>query len=238
LSARRSSASLVHKQRPEEVGMVLTAPRAVEFERAPDYRDEMAAHADRIRLLEIPLRRYLMIDGTDEPGAPGFRDAIGTLYPVGYTLHFALKRRGIAAPVGALEGLYWIDQEKPITPAQFAVSAERRAAWSWRLMLPLPDEATDADFTSAIDEVFAKKRPPLLERLRCEGWEEGPAAQILHIGPYDAEAPTIQRLHRALADAGLRPRGRHHEIYIGDPNRTAPERLKTLIRQPVEPMPR
>ena len=216
--------------------MVLTPHRAVEFERAPDYRDELSTHADRIRWLEIPLRRYLMIDGTDEPGAPGFRDAIGTIYPVAYTLHFALKRRGIQAPVGALEGLYWIDADTPITPAQFAVTQEKRWSWSWRLMLPVPDEATDADFTSAIDEVFAKKRPPLLDQLRCEEWLEGQGAQILHVGPYDAEAPTIERLHDVITDAGFRARGCHHEIYIGDPNRTAPDRLKTLIRQPVEPM--
>jgi hypothetical protein len=216
--------------------MVLTAPHSVEFEHSPDYRDEMIAHADRVRFVEIPLRRYLMIDGTDEPGAPGFRDAIGTLYPVAYTLHFALKRRAIQSPVGALEGLYWIDADKPITPGQFAVSADVRAAWSWRLMLPLPGEATDADFNSAIDEVFHKKRPPLLDQLRCEEWIEGEVAQLLHIGPYDAEAPTIERLHHAILAAGLRPRGCHHEIYVGDPNRTAPDRLKTLIRQPVEPV--
>jgi hypothetical protein len=216
--------------------MVLSAPRAVEFERAPDYRHEITASADRIRLLEIPLRPYLMIDGTDEPGAAGFREAIGTIYPVAYTLHFALKRRGIQAPVGALEGLYWITEPGPITPAQFAATPGERAAWSWRLMLPVPKEATDADFTSAIDEVFAKKRPPLLDQLRCEEWLEGAVAQIMHIGPYEAEAPTIERLHAAIATAGLRPVGCHHEIYISDPGRTAPDRLKTLIRQPVEPM--
>lgn len=218
--------------------MVLTAARTVEFERVPDYRDEITAQADRVRWLEIPLRRYLMIDGTDEPDAPGFRDAIGTLYPVGYTLHFALKRRAIQAPVGALEGLYWIDADTPITPGQFATSPDVRAAWSWRLMLPLPAEATDADCASAIDEVFHKKRPPLLDQLRCEEWLEGEVAQILHIGPYDAETPTIERLHHAILAAGLHARGCHHEIYVGDPNRTAPDRLKTLIRQPVEPIDR
>lgn len=215
--------------------MVLTVLRHVDFEHAPDYRDEIVAQADRVRFLEIPLRRYLMIDGTDEPGAPGYRDAIATIYPVAYTLHFALKRRGIQAPVGALEGLYWIDEATPITPAQFAVSEEHRRSWSWRLMLPVPDEATDADFASAIDEVFAKKRPPLLDQLRCEEWLEGKVAQVMHVGAYDAEAPTIDRLHHEIEIAGLRARGCHHEIYISDPNRTAPDRLKTLIRQPVEP---
>jgi hypothetical protein len=218
--------------------MALTARPVVEFEHASDYRDELIARPDSVRLLVIPSRRYLMIDGTDLPGAPGFREAIGTLYPVAYTLHFALKRRGVTAPVGALEGLYWIDRPEPISPAQFAATPGARAAWNWRLMLPLPHEATDADVSSAIDEVFAKKRPPLLERLRCEAWQEGRVAQILHIGPYDAEAPTIGRLHSAIAVAGLRPCGCHHEIYVGDPNRTAPDRLKTLIRQPVEAMDR
>lgn len=218
--------------------MILTAPHHVEFERVPDYREEITAQADRVRWLEIPLRRYLMIDGTDEPGEPGFRDAIGTLYPVAYTLHFALKRRSIQAPVGALEGLYWIHEGTPITAAQFAVSEERRGPWSWRLMLPLPGEAAEGDIASAIDEVFAKKRPPLLDQLRAEEWIEGDVAQVLHIGPYDAEAPTIARLHAAVAQAGLQARGCHHEIYVGDPNRTAPDRLKTLIRQPVEPLDR
>lgn len=102
-------------------------------------------------------------------------------------------------------------------------------------MLPVPDEATDADFASAIDEVFAKKRPPLLDQLRCEEWLEGDVAQVMHVGRYDAEAPTIDRLHHEIEIAGLRARGCHHEIYISDPNRTAPDRLKTLIRQPVEP---
>ena len=215
--------------------MVLTASRAVEFERLPDYRDEITTQADRVRWLKIPLRRYLMIDGTDEPGAPGFRDAIGTLYPVAYTLHFALKRRGIQVPVGALEGIYWLEAGTPMTPAQFSDRELQPGSMSWRLLLPVPAEATDEDFTSAIDEVFHKKRPPLLDQLRCEEWLEGEVAQVMHIGPYDAEAPTMERLHHAIEEAGLRARGCHHEIYISDPGRTAPDRLKTLIRQPVEP---
>jgi hypothetical protein len=213
--------------------MVVTAPRGAKFERPPDYRDETIAQADEVRLLRIPARRYLMIDGTDEPGAPGFRDAIATLYPVAYTLHFALKRRGVMAPVGALEGLYWIDEPGPIPASRFAATPEAREHWAWRLMLPVPEQCTDADVQSAVEEVFAKKRPLLLERLRCDRWEEGRVAQVLHIGPYELEGRTVDQLQRAIADAGLEPRGCHHEIYISDPNRTAPERLKTLIRQPV-----
>jgi hypothetical protein len=213
--------------------MVATAPRVATFERPPDYRNETIAKADEIRLLRIPARRYLMIDGTDEPGAPGFRDAIATLYPVAYTLHFALKRRGVMAPVGALEGLYWIDEPAPIPAARFAATPEAREHWAWRLMLPLPDEATDADVTSAVNEVYTKKRPPLLDELQWNTWEEGPVAQILHVGRYDDEGRTVERLQHAIADTGLTPRGCHHEIYISDPKRTAPDRLKTVIRQPV-----
>ncbi|MGZ6256004.1 MAG: GyrI-like domain-containing protein [Candidatus Limnocylindria bacterium] len=213
--------------------MVVTEPHVAAFERPSDYRSETNAEADEIRLLRIPARRYLMIDGTDEPGAPGFRDAIATLYPVAYTLHFALKRRGVVAPVGALEGLYWINEPGPIPAASFAATPEAREHWAWRLMLPVPEQCTDADVTSAVDEVYTKKRPPLLEHLRCEQWEEGRVAQVLHIGPYEAEGHTVEHLQRAIADVGLKPRGCHHEIYVSDPNRTAPERLKTLIRQPV-----
>ena len=213
--------------------MVLAAPR-VEFEHEHDYRHQVTAPVTKVRWLDIPARRYLLIEGTAAPGDPGFRDAIATLYPVAYTLHFALKERGIEAPVGALEGLYWIDEPGPITAAQFAGGPEVRTRWTWRLMLPVPDAATTEDCRAAIDAAGTRKRPPLLDQLRIEALDEGEVAQVMHIGRYDAEAPTIERLHQAIAEAGLRARGCHHEVYISDPNRTAPERMKTLIRQPVE----
>lgn len=204
------------------------------FERDLNYRDEIRARADRVRWVVIPARRYFMIDGTAAPGDVGFRDAIATLYPVAYTLHFALKKRGVDAPIGALEGLYWIGQPGPITAAHFGVGPDLRSRWSWRLMLPVSDEATAEECRAAIAAARAKQHPPLIGQLRCQSWDEGPAAQVMHIGPYDAEAPTIDRLHAAIADAGLRAHGCHHEIYVGDPNRSAPEKLKTLIRQPVQ----
>ena len=215
------------------------APAATaEFERPPDYRHEIAARGDRVRFLLVPERRYLMIEGTAAPGTQGFQDAFGALYPVAYTLHFALRRRDVDAPVGALEGLYWVDEPRPIDAARFADGPAERGPWSWRLLLPVPDAASDAEVTAAFAEVERRRKPALIDRLRCEAWEEGPAAQIMHVGPYDAEPVTIQRLHGAIAERGLRPRGCHHEIYISDPNRTAPERLKTVLRQPVEPIER
>jgi len=215
--------------------MAVMTSTPVEFERAVDYRHEITARADRVRLLHVPLRRYLMIEGNALPGSQGFGAAIGTLYPVAYTLHFALKRRGIEAPVGALEGLYWVDQEGPITTAAFRASPDARNPWSWRLMLPVPDAANDEDIRAAVHDATAKRHPPLIEQLRCDAWEEGPVAQLMHIGPYEAEPDTLERLQQAIAEAGLRLRGCHHEIYISDPNHTRPERIKTLLRQPVEP---
>lgn len=207
--------------------MVLTATRTLEFEHAADYRHEITARVDRVRFLEVPARRYLMIDGTDAPASASYTDAIGALYPVAYTLHFVLKQRGVAAPIGTLEGLYTLDPRGAINPGT-------PVEWSWTLMLPVPEEATDDEVTTAIAEVATKKGPDSVKGLRCESWEEGRVAQLMHIGPYDAEQPTTERLHDGIAEAGLRPHGRHHEIYVSDPNRTAPERLKTVIRQPVE----
>ena len=216
--------------------MVTVTSTRVDFERPPEYRDEIRARADRVRWLEIPARRYLMIDGTGVPGGEEFQDAIASLYPVAYTLHFALKQRAIEAPVGALEGLFWTREPGPINDEEFRRSAQERRAWSWRLMLPAPDAATDADIQAAVDAVRTRKPPPLIDAVRVEAWDEGPAAQVMHIGPYADEPPTIGVLHDAIAANRLRMRGCHHEIYLSDPNRTAPERLRTLIRQPVEPV--
>jgi hypothetical protein len=142
---------------------------------------------------------------------------MASLYPVAYTLHFALRKRGVDAPVGALEGLFSLG---PST--------------TWRLMLPVPEVALDDDINQAIVQVRTRKNPPTIDQLSVEQWAEGPVAQIMHIGPCDAEQPTIAKLHAGIAERGLKPRDRHHEIYISDPNRTAAARLKTVIRQPVE----
>ncbi|MGZ6272442.1 MAG: GyrI-like domain-containing protein, partial [Candidatus Limnocylindrales bacterium] len=105
----------------------------------------------------------------------------------------------------------------------------------WSLRLPVPADAADGEIDAALADVARKKGASTIERLRVESWTEGPSAQVLHVGPYSEEPPTIARLHEAIAARGLRPRGRHHEIYISDPNRTRPDRVKTVIRQPVEP---
>jgi hypothetical protein len=214
----------------------VSGPTAIQFDEPGSEAELLAARAGRTRFLVVPERRYFMIEGDGEPGGPAFQTAFGALYPVAYTLHFALTRRGVTARVGAAEGLYWFgDTEGPVTPDEF--DRHTRDEWHWRLLLPVPEAATSDEIESAFAEVGRKKAPEALSRLRVEHWAEGRAAQTLHIGPYATEPATIAALHAAMASAGLRPRGCHHEIYISDPNRTAPDRLKTIIRQPVEPVP-
>ena len=207
----------------------------VGFDQVADPHELVEARADRVRFIDVPECRQFAVDGTGRPGGPEFQAAFGALYPVAYTLHFALKKRGVAAPVGALEGLFWVEGEASLGHALSGGGGLDPDAWRWSLRLPVPSPARDEEIEDAIASVAAKKDPPALRKLGVIRWTEGSSAQILHVGPYDAEPPTIERLQDAIASAGLRPRGRHHEIYISDPNRTAPERLKTVIRQPVEP---
>ncbi len=197
----------------------------VEFDAAPDAAAAVPASAGQVRFVQVPAQRFLAIDGTGPPGDIEFREAMSVLYPVAWTLHFALKSRALGGPIGSLEGVYWTDDATLGPPAGGELH--------WRLMIPIPPDAADADIDGAIAEVRSRKAPVALDRLHVVEVAHGPAAQVLHVGPYDREAATLERLRQAIRAAGLRPCGPHHEIYISDPNRTSPERLKTVIRQPV-----
>ena len=145
----------------------------VRFETPTGYKDEIAARSDAVRWLRIPARRYLVIDGTEAPGTPEFKDAIGTLYPVAYTLHFALKARRVDAPVGALQGLYRLGGQ-PVTSIDEARDAPFvTGGWLWRLMLPIPEAAATEEIEAAIRDVRAKKQPPRIGELWAFTWEEG-----------------------------------------------------------------
>jgi hypothetical protein len=186
------------------------------------------ASASKPSLVDVPALSALMVDGVGDPNAPAFAEAVGALYSVAYTLKFMFKKeRAIDYPVMALEGL-WCAEDI----ADFA--AGRRDRWQWTLFIVQPGVVTAADVKKTMEAVMAKGKLPRLPDVRLEKFSEGRAAQILHVGPYSAEAPTIERLHRFVEEQGLRLRGRHHEIYMGDPRRAAPEKLKTIIRHPVE----
>jgi hypothetical protein len=152
---------------------------------------------------------------------------------VAYTLKFALKKTDPERDfkVAPLEGLWWADE---VAPTMADLQSDRDA-WNWTMMIAVPDAVTPLEVAAAREAAARKRDLPAAPQLRLERLEEGLAAQIMHVGPYSEEAPTIERLHAFAAAEGYELRGRHHEIYLGDPRRTAPERLKTVLRHPVTP---
>jgi hypothetical protein len=110
---------------------------------------------------------------------------------------------------------------------------ENKDAWKWTSMMVQPEFVTEALFAEAMAEVKKKKAPAAIDKVRLEKYTEGRCAQIMHIGPYSEEGPTIAKLHAFIEESGYEKTGKHHEIYLGDPRRAAPEKLKTVIRQPV-----
>jgi hypothetical protein len=206
--------------------------RAVAIERPADREAELRGRPGQVRFLEVAPARAVMIDGQGPVGETAFAPRMPGLYATAYGLHFALKRRGVHARVGMLEGLYWMADGSTDFDA---ILGPDRDTWRWTLLISLPPEATDQELATALVGGRTKMPAELAADLRVDRFEEGAVAQVLHLGPYAEERPSIERLHAAIAAAGLRPYGRHHELYLGDPRRSKPERLRTLLRQPVEP---
>lgn len=203
----------------------------IAFEAPVDRADEWRVSPSSLRFLDLPSHRFAMIDGEGPPAEGAFAARMPGLYTTAYALRFGLKRRGVEERVGPVEGLWWpVDGRTDLD----AIFAPGRDLWRWTLLMSLPDQATDLEIAGALEAGRAKLDPALAAGLRVEAFTEGRVAQVLHLGPYAEERPTIERLHAGIAAAGLRPRGRHHELYTGDPRRSAPEKLRTIVRQPVE----
>ena len=185
-------------------------------------------------IVDVPEFAFLMVDGRGDPEtAQPYHQALEALYSVAYTLKFTLKKADQERDfkVAPLEGLWWADEEAPT----MADLQRDRDAWNWTMMIAVPDAVTPEEVAAAREAAARKRELPAAPLLRLERLEEGLAAQIMHVGPYSEEEPTIERLHAFAAAEGYELRGRHHEIYLGDPRRTAPERLKTVLRHPVRP---
>ena len=182
-------------------------------------------------LVEVPAQRFIAVDGIGDPNtAPAYTEGVEALYAVAYAIKFASKRTlGREMVVAPLEGLWYADDASVFT-------ADAKAEWKWTLLIAQPDWVTDAAIAEAISGALAKKKLPSLARVRVETLDEGLSAQVLHLGPYADEAPILAQLHdEYLAEHGLRMNGLHHEVYLGDPRRSAPANLKTVLRQPVAP---
>lgn len=194
-----------------------------------------------VDFIDVPELGYFAVDGAGAPEGGDLGAAIQALYGASYAAHFLLKReQGQAPGLAPLEALWWVEdpEQQKLVEAIAAGTATAggtdRDLWHWRALISQPP-GVDADVAGrAIAQVRAKRPTAALDRLRLMSWAEGRCAQLLHIGPYSGEAPSIVRLHSAIAAAGYRPSGHHHEIYLSDPRRTAPERLRTILRQPIE----
>jgi hypothetical protein len=182
--------------------------------------------AKEISVVNVPKMNFLLVDGEGAPASPQYIEAIEALFSVAYTLKFMIKKsKEIDYGVMPLEGLWWMDDMTKF-------SVERKDEWKWTAMIMQPKYVTTADFKTSIESVKKKKNPPALSKVRFESFNEGSTAQIMYIGPFSNEGPTIQRIHVYIQNRGNHLSGKHHEIYLNNPSKTAPQKLKTIIRQP------
>ena len=181
-------------------------------------------------IVEVPRMNFIMVDGAGDPNtSEEFQQAVEALFSVSYALKFLIKKGPAAIDYGVLplEGVWWAEDMSVFT-------AGDKSSWKWTLMIMQPEYVTGELYEQALRQVRRKKDLPAVDRLRLEPFLEGRSAQVLHVGPFSEEGPTIERLHRFIEENGYRRRGRHREIYLSDLRRAAPEKLKTIIRQPIE----
>lgn len=199
-----------------------------------DLKKELSAYtAPRggFQVIDVPPQRYLMVDGRGDPNtAPDYAEALSALYGTAYKLKFLSRReQDRDFVVMPLEALWWSDDWSAFT------SERDKSRWSWTVMNLVPGWLTDDHVQRARDAAAGRGASPALDRLRVEELAEGRCVQTLHVGSYDDEAPVLEEMHERFIPAeGLRMRGLHHEIYLTDPRRSAPERQRTILRQPVE----
>lgn len=190
----------------------------------------------RFDVIEVPEQSFLMIDGAGNPGtAPAYGRAVAALYGLSYGLKFHGKPQGVDHVVPPLEGLWWADDMDSFITRE-------KDKWLWTMMIRQPDWVTAKDLAKVLENVVAKtakKRDAAtdeasLRKVRLEGFCEGQVVQVLHVGSYDQEGPVLADMHnRFIPENGFEMRGLHHEIYLDDPRKLAPEKLKTILRQPV-----
>ncbi|MDD2914333.1 MAG: GyrI-like domain-containing protein [Gallionella sp.] len=187
------------------------------------------ASAKVVVAVEVPTMHYLMVDGAGDPNiVPAFAEAVEALFTVSYTLKFMVKKGALATDYGVmpLEGLWWADDMTKF-------SIEDKSNWKWTVMIMQPPFVTEDMVNAAIAAVKNKKNPAALSLLRFEAFTEGACAQILHIGPFSEEGPTIAKVHQFIEASGGKLRGKHHEIYLSDIRKAAPAKWQTIIRQPL-----
>ena len=183
------------------------------------------------QIIDIPKIWYFMVDGEGYPGDnPLYQEAMQLLYGASYTLKMSvMKPKGKDYVVPPLEGLWWAN-DMTVFSESFM---ERKSEWKWTSMIRIPDFVTEEEIKKALNLFEEKKNPPSFHKLRYEHYEEGTVVQVLYFGPYSEEGPVIENMHKYAESEGYSLHRKHHEIYLSDPRRTKPERLRTVIRQPI-----
>lgn len=199
-----------------------------------DYKKEFKhlynPSVQKVAIVDVPKMNFLMIDGMGDPNtSQEFQDAVEALFGLSYTLKFMVKKGEMAMDyaVMPLEGLWWVDDMTKFT-------VEDKSTWKWTLMIMQPEFISEDMVNQAIEELRRKKDPVALSKIRFESFEEGKSAQIMHIGPFSEEGPTIKKVHQFIEENGSERRGKHHEIYLSDIRKADPAKWKTVIRQPMK----
>jgi hypothetical protein len=194
-----------------------------------------------VELVDVPELGFAVIPGVGDPNGEAFAGAMQALYSVSYGAHFALKKAvGEAPRVMGLEALWWVEGAeaqatmKGLAAGEAGTRDSDRDQWCWKAMIMQLPPIDGEMIEQAIRAARAKKGIASLSAVRYERWTEGPSAQIMHVGPYADEPASLVVLHQAIAEHGSEPRGRHHEIYLGDPRTSAPQKLRTILRQPIQ----
>lgn len=185
--------------------------------------------AKKVEIVDVPEMNFLMVDGEGNPNtSQAFKDAVEALFSLSYTLKFMVKKGGMDLDYGVLplQALWWSDDPSAFTEGN-------KDAWKWTVMVMQPDFITPALVDTATKEVQRKKKLASLPLVRFEAFREGKAAQVLHVGPFTEEGPTVEKVHSFIEDSGSQKTGKHHEIYLSDIRRAAPEKWKTIVRQPM-----
>jgi hypothetical protein len=194
-----------------------------------ELRQLYQSSAKEVVQVDVPTMNYLMVDGEGDPNtSKEYPDAIEALFSVSYAVKFMVKKETLAVDYGVmpLEGLWWADDMSKF-------STDDKSNWKWTMMIMQPEFVTKEIVNTAIYDVSKKKNPAAIARVRFEALSEGRCAQILHIGPFSEEGPTIEKVHQFVDSRGKRI-GKHHEIYLSDIRKADPAKWKTIIRQPMQ----
>lgn len=197
-----------------------------------DYKKELKhlykPSAKKVEIINVPAMDYLMVDGEGGPSARSFQEAIEALYGLSYALKFMIKKGKQEVDYGVLplEGLWWVEDMSKF-------SVEDKDSWKWTLMIMQPKYVTFELLEEAKEQLKKKKNPVALSKVKFSTFEEGKAAQTMHIGPFSEEGPTVQKIHAFIEAHEGKLTGKHHEIYLSDIRKAAPEKWKTIIRQPM-----